>query len=344
MQVNDTISTHALAETLGIESGKFGVTVPVRNLTTKGLVSMKKVFLMTFLTAATLLMTSGVAYSDSITASVFTPLAPDGVNPVILDLQPTNPTVPPLTPNSGPGFTCNVPPCTSTGSFGIPGNPGAITGNGYSITANVASFEGVVRGALPGTASRSGFGIPVAGVRNNAPLYLTGNFSSPTTSINTNAGQYLSTGASSGTIPATITISFASPETSLALLWGSIDPRNTLTFTNGNTTVFSVTGTQAQTAANTLFGENGLGNGFLGVGGSAYFVIDTTMPFTAVTATNASPGPGNFPSFELTGVAAAEAPFMSTPEPAALWMLPIGLGMIVALVGRRRRQRDVLHS
>jgi len=341
MQVHDTNCAHDLAETLHLESGKFEVTKPVRNSTTKGLVSMKKVFLKTFLSAATLLMISGVAYSDSITASLFTPIAPDGINPITLDVQPTNPTVPPLTPN--PGLTCNVQPCTSTGSFGIPGNPGAITGNGYSITASVASFEGVVRGALPGTVSRSGFGIPVAGVSNNAPLYLTGNFSSPTTSINTNAGQYLSTGASSGTTPATITMNFTSPETSLALLWGSIDPLNTLTFRNGNTTVFTVTGLQAQAAANTLFGPNGLGNGFLGVGGSAYFVIDTTLPFTSVTATNASPAPGNFPSFEFTGVAAAEAPFTPTPEPAVLWMLPIGFGMIVALVGRRR-QRDVLRS
>jgi len=298
---------------------------------------MNKLFVKTFLTlATTLLMMSSVAYSDSIMASLFTPLAPDGVNPTLLDVQSTNPTVPPLTANSG---TCNVQPCTSTGPFGTGqrGTPPAITGSGYSITANVASFEGVVNGAFPGNTSRSGFGIPVAGVTGGAAQYLTGNFGSPLTTNANNAGRYLSTGASFGTTPGTITIDFTNPENSLALLWGSIDPGNTLTFMNGNTTVFTVTGVQAQAAANSI--SNGLGNGFLGPGGSAYFVIDTTNPFTSVTATN-SGASMNFPSFELAGVAAAEAPF-TTPEPASFWMLFIGFGIIVALVVGWRRQNVV---
>ena len=321
MQGNETSCGHDPAETLRKESGKAEVTTVVGNSTTKGPVSRNEVFVRTLLIlATTLLAMSGVAYSDSITANLYTPLAPDGVNPTILDLQSPNPTAPPLTHNS-----------TSTGSFT------AITGNGYSITANVASYEGVVVGALPGNDSRSGSAIPVAGVTSGgAAQYLTGNFGSPLTTNNLNAGRYLSTGASFGSTPATITIHFSNPETSLALLWGSIDPQNTLIFMNGNTPVFTVTGKQAEAAANIRKGD-----GFRGPGGSAYFVIDTTKPFTSVIATSTG-APGHYPSFEFTGIAAAEAPF-TTPEPASFWTLTIGFGITVALVVRRR-QRDGLRS
>jgi len=186
--------------------------------------------------------------------------------------------------------------------------------------------------------------VPVAGVTGGgAPQYFTGNFGSPLTTNINNAGRYLSVGASTtgvGAVPGVITINFTNPQTSLALLWGSIDPGNTLTFMNGNTTVFTVTGVQAQAASNSLFGPNGLGNGFLGVGGSAYVIVDTTTPFTSVIATNPSPGPGNFPSFEFTGVVAdEEAPFEPViPEPSGVWVLTGAFGIMVAVV----RRRDVL--
>lgn len=235
----------------------------------------------TFLSlVATLLLLSGLANADTITASLFTPLPPSGVSPTLLSLV---------------GIT---PPSQSP-----------ITTSAYTISFSTAADQGVVQGT-----NLSLHAVPVAGVTGTTPEYLTGDFGSSLTTNLADSGNYLSTGTG------TITITFSTPQTSFALLWGSIDTGNSLSFNDG----FTVTGTMVQAAV-----AGFAGNGFQGPGGSAYVVVDTTTPFTTVTATS------NVVSFEFAGVAAATAPFNIIPEPASYLLFGLGF-IVVALVVRCR--------
>ena len=130
------------------------------------------------------------------------------------------------------------------------------------------------------------------------------------------SGNYLSTGTG------TITITFAEPETSLALLWGSIDSSNSLMLNDAAN--FDVTGTLVQAAA-----AGFISNGFQGPGGSAYVVIDTDTPFTTVTLTS------GVVSFESAGIAAASSPFSTIPEPSNVALIATGLLGIVVLFRRQ---------
>src|ERR1035438_393311 len=183
----------------------------------------------------------------------------------------------------------------------------SFSGPGYSVSFAVDSDQGVVQGALGGR-----YAIPVAGVvSGNQPEYLTGGYGSALTTLAADSGNYFSTGTGA------ITMNFNQPETWLALLWGSIDTENLLTFKNGNNTVFTVTGTDVQNAA-----AGFAGNGFQGPGGSAYVLVNTSTPFTSVIASS------GVVSFEFDGVVAS-----AVPEPGTWCLFGLGIG-IVAL--RRR--------
>lgn len=213
-----------------------------------------------------------------VTASLFTPVAPSGstLTPIVLN-----------------GVGIATPSQTT------------ISGNGYTISfTGEASTQGVVNGTLANTHA-----VPVAGVMNGNATYLTGDYNSALTSNVANSGNYLSSGNTG-----TIRISFTTAQTSLALLWGSIDSSNLLTFSNGDT----VTGTQVQLAA-----ANFASNGFQGPGGSAYVSI-TDSPFTSVTLSSTNI------AFEANGIAGSNAPF-NVPEPISLSLLGMslaGLGLV----------------
>lgn len=233
-----------------------------------------------------LLITSGagIAKASTISASLYTPSL--GSNPVGIDLIG-------ITPNS------------SAEIFGL----------GYTIQF-VSPFppgQGVVNGASPGQHA-----VPVAGVSGGQPEYLTGDYGSPLTTNIADSGNYLSTGLGS------IVITFTNPQYSFALLWGSIDTSNSLTFNDvGNT---QVTGSEVQAAA-----AGFVSNGYQGSGGSAYVVVDTTTPFTTVTATS------GVVSFEFAGVAGSNLPFTSTPTPEPRSTLILGLALMSMAVVLRRR-------
>ena len=230
-------------------------------------------------TALLLAASAGIANASTITASLFSPEA--GLGPVVINLT---------------GI-----PAVSQASF---------SGSGYSVSFAIDPSQpdqGVVGGA-----HGCCYAIPVAGVINgNQPEYLTGGYGSPLTANAADSGNYFSTGTG------TVTINFNQPETWLALLWGSIDTGNLLTFKNGNDTVFTVTGTDVQNAA-----AGFAGNGFQGPGGSAYVLVNTTTPFTSVIASSSQV------SFEFGGVVAS-----AVPEPGTWCLFGLGIG-IVAL--RRR--------
>lgn len=191
------------------------------------------------------------------------------------------------------------------------GSSATLTGSGYSITfsSSFPTDQGIVRGAAGGL-----FAIPVAGVTSgNQPEYLTGDYGSALTPNSADAGKYLSTGLG------TITIAFTTPQTSLALLWGSIDKENELTLNDGA----SFTGTEIQDAA-----KGFVSNGFQGPGGSAYVVIESDSSFTTATFSS------GVVSFEFSGVEGSTTPFNFVPEPSSIVLIGIGI-VIVAL---RRRQ------
>ncbi len=186
-----------------------------------------------------------------------------------------------------------------------------LTGTGYDVSFSVAGGQGVVQNSIPGHA------VPVAGAtgtNDDTAEYLTGDFGSSLTTNIADSGNYFSTGTGA------ITITFSTPQKSLALLWGSIDTGNSIILNDGST----ITGAEVQAAASGF-----VGNGFQGPGGSAYVVINSSTSFTTVELTS------SVVSFESAGIAAASAPFAaSTPEPATVLLVGAGLGL-AALIKRR---------
>jgi hypothetical protein len=233
--------------------------------------------------AAASLAAAGLANADSITAVLSAPTAPTGTSPTVVSLS---------------GITA---PSQTT-----------LTGSGYTVSFSTTSDQGLVQGSIYGRHA-----VPVGGVTSGGtPEYLTGDFGSTLTTDITKSGNYFSTGSQS------ITFTFSTPETSLALLWGSIDDGNSLVFSNG----LIVTGTEVQDAA-----KGFVSNGYQGPGGSAYVVIDTTVPFTSFTAAS------SVVSFEFGAVAASTVPFDTAPEPISLLLTTAGIGLIGLLILRRRR-------
>jgi PEP-CTERM motif len=247
---------------------------------------MKKSALL--LCSASLLLSSSVLKADTLTASLFSPLAPSGGTTVSVDLSSIS------TPSSS-----------------------TFNGAGYTINFSVPSGQGVVQGALGGA-----YAIPVAGVTGGStPEYLTGGFGSALTTNAADSSKYLSTGTG------TITITFATPQNSFALLWGSIDTGNSLSFNDASD--YTVTGGDVQAAA-----AGFVSNGFQGPGGSAYVVVDTTTDFTTVTFTS------NVTSFESADFAASDVPFQTsaTPEPESLMLVGTGLAGVAGSLYRRSRK------
>ena len=233
------------------------------------------------------------AQADTITASLFSPLAPGGGSPIIIDLTG-------VTPVSQ--STLSTPDYTVT------------------FSADFTPGQGIVQGA-----GGAGYAVPVAGETSGMAEYLTGGFGSTLTSSIPDSGNYFSTGQGN-----TITVTFAQPQNSLELLWGSIDEGNTLTLSDG----FTVTGSDVQAAA-----AGFVANGFQGPGGSAYVVIDSSSSFTSFSATS------SVISFEFAGVAASASPFdgpgplvSAVPEPGTVVLFGTGLGIVATLLRRRQKK------
>jgi hypothetical protein len=130
-----------------------------------------------------------------------------------------------------------------------------------------------------------------------------GNYAAPITDAAGDVynGNYFSTGI--GTIAAI----FSAPQTSIALLWGSVAADNTITFINGSNVIYSLTGAQ-------LLADAGGATGF---NGSYYTLLTSDIgSFTAVIMSSSTDS-FNFADFESSST--------PIPEPASAAMLGIGL-------------------
>jgi hypothetical protein len=179
--------------------------------------------------------------------------------------------------------------------------------------SGVAANQGVVQGNLSAVHA-----VPVAGMTGGMAQYLTGDFGSLLTTSVAASGNYLSTGLGS------ITITFTTPESNFALLWGSIDATNSVHFNDmaGDT----VTGATASSVA------VGTIPGFTGIGGSAWFLITTNTPFTMVTLSS------SIVSFESAAEVAGPLTFI--PEPTSFVMAGTGAGFVGLMAFRKRRRRS----
>jgi len=110
-------------------------------------------------------------------------------------------------------------------------------------------------------------------------------------------------------------LSFATPENYLGILWGSVDPSDTLTFyDSANNVIGAVTSNDFGNLISSFNGWN-----------TIYVNFTSTTPFSSVVATTSTP------AFEFDDVA-----YAPVPEPSTLGLLAFGMFGITLL---RRHQR-----
>ena len=188
------------------------------------------------------------------------------------------------------------------------GGSGGVSGG---VTVSISPDGQAVQGAASGL-----YAPPV--LSNNNGVLFGDNTNGP------DATTYLTSGSDGHTAGAQVTLVFPTSELYMGLLWGSVDPFNTLTFYNGATPLGIVTGTDVFAGA----------NGDQGVNGTFYVNINSDTAFDRVVATSSDY------AFEFDNVSFDVRNQGQTPLPASVWLF----GSVLAGSGlffRRRRIRGL---
>ncbi len=127
---------------------------------------------------------------------------------------------------------------------------------------------------------------------------------------------YITTGSTTATPGAAVTLTFPALEAHFGILWGSVDAYNTLSFYNGAALVGALTGADVLASP----------SGNQGANGTLYVNINSTLAFDRVVATSSQ-----F-AFEFDNI--AFNPRNPVPEPSTLAIA--GMGLLGLGLARRR--------
>ena len=197
----------------------------------------------------------------------------------------------------------------------LPAAAGSVTDGNYTISASsgATQFDTTQTGAADfansaNLASYPGSLITPVATITGGQLNAGTNPDSGFTGSGTSIANWIT--ADSGS---SITITFKTAENYFGLLWGSMDPTNTITFYNGTTLIASYTGAQLS--------SDGSGAGLYPAGASYinFNAASVAKDFTKIVLSESST------DFEVDNLATGTAP---VPLPASAYLLLAGLGLL----------------